>query len=105
LTHFTDGARFEISVVNPSSGGVDETLDCFSDTANTAPSTLPSNGVVAQFGLSSVSGAGTVYTFTAFSGNASFAEGQLVQYRICQATGPATDINCTIMSSVSYTVD
>jgi len=105
LTHFTDGARFEISVVNPSSGGVDETLDCFSDTANTAPSTLPSNGVVAQFGLSSVSGPGTVYTFTAFSGNASFAEGQLVQYRICQATGPATDINCTIMSSVSYTVD
>ena len=105
LTHFTDGARFEISVVNASSGGTDEELDCFSDTANTAPSTLPTNGVVAQFNLNSISSAGNVYTFTSFSGNASFAEGQLVQYRICQATGPATDINCTIMSSVSYTVD
>ena len=91
--------------MNASSGGTDEELDCFSDTANTAPSTLPTNGVVAQFNLNSISSAGNVYTFTSFSGDASFAEGQLVQYRICQATGPATDINCTIMSSVSYTVD
>jgi len=105
LTHFTNGARFEISVVDASSGGTDEELDCFSDVAATAPTSLPANGVVAQFNLSSVSSAGDVFTFTSFSGDPSFAEGQLVQFRICQAGGSATDINCTIMSSVSYTVD
>jgi hypothetical protein len=105
LTHFTAGARFEISVVNASSGGTDEELDCFSDVAATAPTSLPTNGVVAQFNLSSVSSAGDVFTFTSFSGDPSFAEGQLVQFRICQAGGSATDINCTIMSSISYTVD
>jgi hypothetical protein len=105
LTHFTNGARFEISVVNPSSGGENEQLTSFTSAASSAPTSLPSNGVVAQFGLQGVSAAGTVYSFESFSGSAAFTEGQLVQYRICQANGSATDINSTIMSTVSFTVD
>jgi len=105
LTHFTAGARFEISIVDASSGGVDGELDCFSSVAASAPVTLPSNGVVAQFALTSVNAAGTVFTFETWSGNPTFQEGQLVQYRICQVGGSATDINSTIMSTVSYTVD
>lgn len=98
-----NGARFEISIVNPSSGGTDEQLSCFSSVAGTAPVTLPSNGVVAQFALTSVASAGTVYTFDNWSGDASFTEGQLVQYRICQSNGSATDVNATIMSTISFT--
>ena len=105
LTAFTSGARFEISVVNASSGGVNEQLNSFSSIASSAPTSLPSNGVVAQFALKSVSAAGTVYSFESFSGSAAFTEGQLVQYRISQVNGAATDINSTIMSTVSFTID
>ena len=105
LTDFTAGARFEISVVNASSGGVNEQLNSFNSIASSAPTSLPSNGVVAQFALKGVSGAGTVYSFESFSGSAAFTEGQLVQYRISQVNGAATDINSTIMSTVSFTID
>tara|TARA_Y100000356_G_scaffold134093_1_gene142570 strand:- start:1030 stop:2772 length:1743 start_codon:yes stop_codon:yes gene_type:complete len=105
LSDFTNGARFEISVVNPSSGGVDEQLDCFSNSASSAPTSLPSNGVVAQFAIKEVSSAGTVYTFESFSGVASFTEGQLIQYRVCKVDGSATSINSTIISSIECTVD
>ena len=105
LAHFTNGARFEISVADPSSGGGNEQLTSFTSVASSAPTSLPSNNVVAQFALQGVSSAGTVYNFESFSGNASFTEGQLVQYRICQVNGSATDINSTIMSTVSFTVD
>jgi hypothetical protein len=105
LSDFTNGARFEISVVNPSSGGSDEELDCFTSSASSAPTTLPSNGVVAQFAIKGISSAGTVYTFEDFSGVASFTEGQLVQYRVCKVDGTATSINSTIISSIECTVD
>jgi hypothetical protein len=105
LSDFTNGARFEISVVNPSSGGVDEQLDCFSNSASSAPTSLPSNGVVAQFAIKGISSAGTVYTFESFSGVASFTEGQLIQYRVCKVDGSATSINSTIISSIESTVD
>ncbi len=105
LSDFTNGARFEISVVNPSSGGVDEQLDCFSNSASSAPTSLPSNGVVAQFAIKGISSAGTVYTFESFSGAASFTEGQLIQYRVCKVDGSATSINSTIISSIESTVD
>ena len=104
LSHFTAGGRFEISVVDASSGGVDEQLNCFSGVSSSALTSLPASGVVAQFNLEGVTGAGTVFTFSSFSGTASFGEGQLLQYRISQHDGSATDINCTIMSSILYTV-
>lgn len=102
LSHF-NGGRFEISVVDPSSGGTDEQLDCFSSVSATAPTSLPTNGVVAQFALTNMTAAGTVYTFDTWSGSASFTEGQLVQYRMCQSNGSAMDINSTIISTLSFT--
>jgi len=97
--------RFEISVITPSSG-IDGFVSGFYVSPPSAPTDLSTSvsGIVSQFSLNNFSGNSLPYSYSNFSGSATFNSGQLLQYRICNSDGTSVDADFVVTSTIVHAI-
>jgi len=107
------GHRFEFSAVDPvDDTSADHFVKGFYRSPNVPAASLPVSGVVGQISLEDVDTANTIYAYSRsqFSGVTTFSSGQLLQYRISvpyvgtSPNGGTTNVDFTVVSTISYTI-
>lgn len=96
--------RIEIAAITPVFNTPPSVTDLTAFVATPGAATYGSLGIIGYYQPTLHRNSVTTITRAQFQGSTSFSAGQLLQYRICQDDGTATNCNFTVMSHISFTI-